>query len=74
MTTPTTRRDHLITAHHRVVDTLLFDTMGTVVDVDGWIQERLAVILDRYGRTDAERIAEEWDRHIRAGMDDINNS
>jgi 2-haloacid dehalogenase len=47
--------------------------MGTVVDVDGSIQERLAVILDRHGRTDAEHVTAEWDRHIRAGMDDINN-
>lgn len=57
----------------QAIDTLLFDTMGAVVDVDGSIRERLAAILARYDRGDIDDIADERDGHIRAAMDDVNN-
>jgi 2-haloacid dehalogenase len=55
------------------VDTLLFDTMGTVVDIDGSIQDRLTAILAHHGWSDVDRIGRLWDRNIRTAMDEIND-
>jgi 2-haloacid dehalogenase len=70
--TPEEREQRMASVDGVPVDTLLFDTMGTVVDVEGTIREQLGAILARYGRADAERVAGLWDRHIRTAMDEIN--
>lgn len=58
------------------IDTLLFDTMGTVVDDTGSIRRQLAEVLQRHGHdgVDVDPIAAEWDRRVRAVMDSVNRA
>jgi 2-haloacid dehalogenase len=56
------------------IDTVLFDTMGTVVDVSGTVRRALTDILHRDGGADVsvDSIADRWDRRMGAAMDKIN--
>ena len=71
MTTHANRPSPVVVNGHEI-NTLLFDTMGTIVDVDGSIKERLTQVLARYDHIDIDAIAAQWDRHIRTAMDDVN--